>query len=287
VRRYIFHFMLGLVATWFLLAAAIAAAQSEPQAVPAYRARILGVFDDASGAPVDSARVTDVFTGMSSLTTRTGTVALIFVPDGGGLIRIQKLGYEMQTLVIAISPADTVPVTLTLRRVTQLSTVVTKADSARRYISPQLNAFEARRKLGTGYFVDETVMRANEGRPLANLLASQMPQMRFMPGAASAMFLLKSARCAGGGPPQVFLDGVPMSPDQRRDAPGAKQPQARTAFGLPAGGGPTDNIEFDLSQFNVSNLAAAEWYPDSDMLPIDFSHTSARCGALLLWTREH
>ena len=87
--------------------------------LPPYRARILGVFDDATGAPLDSVRVTDVLNGNSSLTTATGTVALYFLPDGGALVRLQKLGYEVQTFPIAISPADTVAITITLRRVTE------------------------------------------------------------------------------------------------------------------------------------------------------------------------
>ncbi|HEY4217299.1 MAG TPA: hypothetical protein VGM67_09175 [Gemmatimonadaceae bacterium] len=43
---------------------------------------------------------------------------------------------------------------------------------------------------------------------------------------------------------------------------------------------------FDLSQFDVGELGAIEWYPDNSRAPVEFAHTSTRCGALLLWTRE-
>src|SRR5579884_4173835 len=169
-------------------------------ALPSYRARVLGVFDDASCAPLDSVRVTDVLNGNSSLTTRTGTVALYFLPDGGGLVRLQKVGYEMQTLLVPISPADTAPLTITLRRVTELARVLTTAQPSK-YISPALRNFEERRRgATTGYFVGDSVLRANESQRLSDLLASRMPNMQFVGGFSGAMFLLRSGRCAAGGP---------------------------------------------------------------------------------------
>jgi hypothetical protein len=262
-------------------------------AVPGYRARILGVYDDATGAPLDSVRVTELLHGNSSLTTETGTVALYFLPDGGGLVRLQKIGYEVQTFAVAISPADTTPMTITMRRVIELGPVISKAHQNPQYLSPALRGFEERRQAHAGgYFVSDSVLRLNEGRPLANVLASRMPNIKFAQGMASAMFLLKSARCVGGGPPQVFLDGVPLTPDLRPDAPGFRNyngPQ-RTVFGQPIAGTEdsknVDDIEFDLSKFDVSSLAGVEWYPDSDVMPIEFSHSSRRCGALMIWTRE-
>jgi hypothetical protein len=240
--------------------------------VPAYRTRVLGVFDEATGEPVDGVRVLDVLNGNSSLTTPTGTVSLFFLPDGGSLVRLQKIGYEPQTLTIAISPADTAPVTLTLRRVTQLSPVITKAGSSPRYISPALRGFEERRKSGFGYFVGDSVLRANEGRLLANVITSRMPGIITRAGSASSTYLMQSPRCVGGGPPQVYLDGVPLSPD----LPSTRSSRSSSL----------DNLPFNLTNFDVSSLAGVEWYPDGASLPAEFNHTSARCGALLLWTRE-
>jgi hypothetical protein len=255
----------------------------------AYRYRLLGVYDDASGLPLEDVRVTDVLNRNSALTTKTGTVALSFLPDGGGLVRLTKVGYETQTMTISISPADTTPITLVMRRIaTQLPAVVSKADSARHWISPGLRGFEERRKGATGYFIADSVLRADEGRPLANVLA-RVPGVVTKAGSASTMYLLKSPRCAAGGPPQVYLDGAPISPDLNIEVRGLMKQPRKSALGqnLPSDGSDNiDNVPFDLSRFQVSDLAAVEWYPDGDQVPIEFSHTSGRCGALLLWTRE-
>ena len=222
-------------------------------------------------------RVLDIATGTSALTSSTGAVALFYLPDGGSLVRLQKVGYEVQTLLVPISPRDTTPITIIMRRVTELPTVVTKANETPHFVSARLQAFEERRKQGFGSFISDSVLRANEGRPLANVLMGRAPGVSVRQGAASATYLLKSPRCMVGGPPQVVMDGVTLSPDPPPGSGGrgrGSRPQS------------SDSLPFDLSRFDVSNLAGVEWYPDNDGAPIEFTHTSGRCGLLLLWTRE-
>jgi hypothetical protein len=270
-------------AIWVVPLAPCATAQQTPAApLPSYRGRLLGVYDAENGNPVEGVRVSDVLSGTSALTTATGTVSLVFVPDGGGLVRLQRIGYETQTTFVSISPRDTTPVTLAIRRVTQLPTVVT-TDSAPHYVSPALRGFLERSKREAGYFIDEVALRKNENRTLADVMRARMPGAQFHEGNNGSVFLLKSPRCIEGGPPQVYVDGVPISPDSI--------PQLRNSSRGGALGGqsaqPAPSIPpFDLSRFQVTELGAVEWYPDGEVVPIEFSHTSKRCGALLLWTRE-
>src|ERR1051325_7188571 len=133
----------GIAAAALLLGVTTAPteAQARRDTVAAYRNRVLGVFDEGSGDPVEGVRVLDVLTGTWTETTKTGTVSLAFLPDGGGLVRLLKLGYETQTLFVAIAPSDVSPITVVMRRVVSLPAVVTKADSTR-YVSPGLRGFE-------------------------------------------------------------------------------------------------------------------------------------------------
>jgi hypothetical protein len=86
-------------------------------ATQSYRARILGVFDEQTGAPLDNVDVLDILNGVTARTTSTGTVSLVYLPDGGSTVSVSKAGYFTQTLSVAISPHDTVGVTLLLSRV--------------------------------------------------------------------------------------------------------------------------------------------------------------------------
>lgn len=230
--------------------------------VAKYRLRVLGVFDQASGEPVEGAEVFDISTGWSAKTTRTGTVSLFFLPDGGGLVRIRKVGYQPLVTVIAISPKDTAAVTLLLVRAIELPKVVV-TDSSRRFISTNLAGFEERRRANLGgHFISDSVLRAAEGRAMANVLIT-------MPGLTFSHGHLVSTRAASKGPVllsppspglscsvSVYLDGLRLTtpPDFKRES--------------------TD-IYVGV-EFYASSLTAPGWVSASD----------SQCGVLLLWTRE-
>jgi hypothetical protein len=89
-------------------------APAKPATTPAYRLRILGVFDETSGDPIEGALVTDATTGTYARTTATGTVSLAFLPEGGSPLRITKAGYEDLTLGVEITPKNAGPITLVM-----------------------------------------------------------------------------------------------------------------------------------------------------------------------------
>jgi len=245
-------------------------------AVPRAPIRILGVFDEETGQAVQGVEITDMSTGTSAVTTATGTVSLAFLRPGDNQIRVRKVGYAIQTLDVSISPSDSTPVTVVVKRVTELPTVVTK-DAAPRYISPALRGFEERRKNATaGYFIPDSILRRSENRQLANVLMANAPGV-MIAQRSSATFLTKSPRCSNGGQPDVYIDGVALAhlPDPRWPLPPARRNQPDTR-----------DIPIDLSQFQVSSLSGIEFYPDNATMPVQFSRTSAGCGALFLWTRE-
>ena len=237
--------------------------------------RVLGVFDEDTGQPVDGVRVTDIVTGTFATTTNTGTVALNFLADSGSLVRVQKIGYQSQTMVVAVSPADTSPITLVLKRITELPASLTTADSAPHYLSNALRGFEQRRLAGMGgYFIGEKELRKLENSTLGTV-ARRLPGARVLDG-ADAAYLMPSVRCLDGrtvGPPAVYVDGIEWAPTLRPDAPRLL-------------GRDVTGVAINLNELQVSDLAGIEYYPDNDQAPIGFSHTAKRCGALYLWTRE-
>jgi len=255
------------------LSTAGAQADSTPLArVPAYRRRLVGIYDAQSGEPVPGVRVTDVLSGTSMATSRTGSVVLVFVPEGVRLLRLQKLGYEVQTLPVSIIETDTASLTIMLRRVTELPAVVTR-DSAPAAISAKMRGFEARRTMHAGgYYITEDVLRRGDGKLLANLLTANLPGLALDRRSGNKAMVVKSPRCLDGtsaGPPAVYLDGVAITSDA------VEERRLKTT-----------QPPVDIQAYQVDDLAAVEWYPDNTLMPVDVPHDSKRCGALLLWTRE-
>jgi hypothetical protein len=82
---------------------------------PGFPGRLVGVFDELTGQPVEGATVTDLLTRQSALTSRTGDLRLYFVDSVSSLVRIEKLGYlplvmqvdnsrESRDLTVTLSP---------------------------------------------------------------------------------------------------------------------------------------------------------------------------------------
>jgi hypothetical protein len=269
------------------LAATVAGAQSDStplSKVPAFRRRLVGIYDQQSGDPVAGVRVSDVLSGTSMVTSRTGTAVLIFVPEGVRILRIQKLGYETQTFPISIIESDTGALTLMIRHVTELAPVVTtETASASEPLSPRLRAFDERRRSHNGgYFVTQEILQAAQGQALASILVARLPGLALDRRSGNKTMVVQSPRCMDGtkaGPPAVYLDGVLMTEDVV-EAERAKRRGASLQPGLIAPPPPPT----DIQRLSVDELAGVEWYPDNALLPANVPHYSGRCGALLLWT---
>jgi hypothetical protein len=111
--------------------------------------RILGVFDQVTGEPVEGVEVYDLISKFSALTTSTGTVALSFVDSGGSIIRLRKVGYEAALLTVTNRAGDVPITTVMMRAGVVLPKVTTKAarlrgaaDTVRKL---ELNGFYDRR----------------------------------------------------------------------------------------------------------------------------------------------
>lgn len=100
------------------MAAKVGADRIDIGDLPRYRFRLVGIFDGATGDPIDSVEVRDSTSGLHALTTKTGTASLFFVPEGAATIEFHRAQYRDTSIAITISPSDTVPITITLSRKT-------------------------------------------------------------------------------------------------------------------------------------------------------------------------
>jgi hypothetical protein len=148
--------------------------------------------------------------------------------------------------------------------------------AAMRFLSPALNAVEARRTTHAGgSFIMDSVLRASENEKLPDLLG-RMPGIVKVPVGANTY--LASGRATGDGGP-VFLS---------RSGANAwcfvtVYENGIKTFQGPSGSG---NAPPDFNRMNVSDYSAVEYYPGGASLPPQFNATGSSCGTLLLWTRE-
>jgi hypothetical protein len=151
-----------------------------------------------------------------------------------------------------------------------LDSVVSKAAVLQPSISPALSAFEERRRSSAGgYFITDSTLRKEEDRSLADIIRMHVPGVDMLHMGQSRVYLVSGRGPAGGHLqcyPDVYLDGVQLAklPD----------PQFHSV------------VAVDITQFTSTEVSAIEFYPGGASLPVQFSHTSSGCGALLLWTRE-
>jgi hypothetical protein len=233
--------------------------RAQTATTPTYRSRLLGVYNAQTGDVIEGADVVDVLSKTKAVTTATGTVSLAFLPDGGSTVRVQKIGFEPFTGVIAISPADTLPFTVLLEPITAtLPTVVTK-DSARAFISPNLQAFEERRRAGFGRFITPAELRKNEHRKMTDLIRALGVQVlcnRSAPFQTSPPCYAVSTR-AGTCALDVFYDGILFRDPQQRD----------------------------LERIFTTEVGAVEVY-NGATTPPQYNGRGSGCGVVLFWTRE-
>ena len=80
------------------------------------RMRVLGVYDEDTGTPLPGVRVHESNSGLTAVTSATGTVNLAFVPQEIGVFHLSKPGYAPSIVTAAVARADTVPITIVMKR---------------------------------------------------------------------------------------------------------------------------------------------------------------------------
>jgi hypothetical protein len=190
-------------------------------------------------------------------------------------VRLRKVGYEVQTFPVSISPADTTPMTVIIRRAVTLPTVTVK-DSAPVYRSSALRTVADRMQSHNGgYFINEAEMRRHDESTLANTMISRLPGLTTQVGPRGETWM-RSSRTPCLHPTMkggcrnpdcyvaVYQDGVKMF-----------DPVSSSAA-----------QRVDFSRISSIDFAIAEYYPGGSSAPAEYGGANAPCGVLLLWSRE-
>jgi hypothetical protein len=226
--------------------------------------RLVGVFDFDTGEPVVGAKVLDMRTGMSAVTTSTGTLSLFFVDTAGSLVQVGKFGYESQRFFVANAVTDTAGITVLLKASGQsLPTVVTQARGSR-------GPADTVRVLELNGFYDR---RNTTGAPAGAFVTSERIEK---------LSLLKylgtiSGRAICGT--NLYINGVKVAmPNLITPNPPMGNRRLRVIVAPPQ----RDGLDALLTP---SEVLGVEMYKTAD-IPAEFNTTRpSSCGATLIWTK--
>lgn len=247
-----------------------AAAQSAPPK------RLLGLFDARSGDPIDGVEVRDVFSGVSAVSTATGTVSLAFVAFRGrtGIVELRKIGYTPIQLMLDV--ADTLPMTELLDRVVELPAAVATAKPDERvpYLSSRLRGFEERRRLAIGQFVPEAELRKHDSQQLSDIVQRYLRSVNLI------------SPMAGRNPTAQYLISMRGRANLRASGPCYVSIYEDGVLIFSANMLSKDRNPPDLRGMGVATYAGIEFYAGGATVPPEYNTTDSGCGVLLLWTRE-
>ncbi|MCL4865927.1 MAG: carboxypeptidase-like regulatory domain-containing protein [Gemmatimonadales bacterium] len=191
-----------------------------------------------------------------ALTDAQGRFLIQRVPDGNRVVLFRLVGYRPVRTMAAFKRGDTTVVNgIMIGLAVQLDSVLVRGTTERfRGMGMGLEAFEERRKMGFGIFLDSTLLRRNEHRELGDLLRGEpgINVTRVRGGGWLIYAGRGSQRCLS----QLYVDGI-------------KFPKGTS----------TDMV-------TVSNLVAVEVYRSAAGVPLEYGGMTAACGVVLLWTRR-
>jgi hypothetical protein len=254
---------------WIVRSGAFTAAQLGDGS--AFTGRVLRASD---GTPVVDAEVALLPIDERVRTDSAGRFQLLGLSAGRQLVEIRRIGFGAirDTVTLKARAQATRDFSLTQQAVA-LDTVRTKGDFVK-YISPALQAFEARRAQGMGHFVSEAELRKYDTGPITSLLSTHLPGTLLV-SYGGAMFL-ETARS-----PALTMLAIPSD---------RKSPQGCWADvyvdGIALYRGPPDDAP-DVSRLQTNQFGGIEYYSGFASIPPQFiSVKQSGCGVLLLWSRE-
>ncbi len=242
------------------MAAALVGADVSPLHDATSRAStlIVSVGDNATGAFIPDAQVRLPAVGRVARTQWNGEARFSALDKGRYRIQVRAIGYAPSDIDMPLS-GDSAGIYFALERIPkQLDTVrVAETPSMR-----GLQEFEARRRMGIGRFITDSILRDDRTHSV-QLILTRIPGLfvdrngvtTMLPTAFPAPGKPKPAHC----PVAIYLDGF-----QVKDTPNPST--------------------VDLEKFHTDDLAGIEVYSDNSA-PVQYRPRGDYCRVVLLWSR--
>lgn len=224
---------------------------------------------DSSQRPIPSVEVLIEGKNRQTTTDDQGRYSLSS-PTGNQVVLFRLVGYQPVRMRAVVGKRDTVQLDATLVKISaQVLAEVEVKEKPLPVPGSVMAAFEERRRIGFGKYLDSTDMRKAENRRMPDVLRGLGVRMiTVQAGGGPEYRAVSSGISLNEGEPcfvSVFLDGIPI---------------------YKAGSRSMRPPDFSRD-FQVRSMMAIEYYRSSATVPIDFgTGRDTDCGVLVLWTRK-
>jgi hypothetical protein len=245
------------------------------------------VFADSGRRPLANAEVAIARLDLRVSSDSLGRYRLQRIPRGEHVVVTRAVGFRPDTAVTAFDGDETLISDVMLKPpLTALPTVAVRETS-----SPvprgKMAAYEDRKAMGVGHFIDRALLAKDDNRRVSEVLASNVPGLSIYRGGSSKAWAASgrtasSSKCAfckvtrqemldgsdiAAGAPlacylDVYLDGAQIYNSAARGTP-----------------------LFNLNSINASEIEAIEVYTGASQIPSQYNKASGGCGVMLIWTR--
>lgn len=217
---------------------------------------IRGIVRDSTGQAIIGAQVTFPGVSLVAETDDSGRFELAKVRPGMLSLRFRRLGFQPDTVELLVLAGKTIPLEITLQRITVALTPIVVRGHAE--LTGWRQGFYERRQVGTGHFFTlEDIEKRNPG--------NMSDMFRMIPGVTivPSMGMIRNQlrfRGSRGCAPLTWLDGSPLA-----------------------------SGEFDIDALSPRSIAAFEVYTGT-IIPPRFALAPGigprTCGAIVIWSRE-
>ncbi len=239
-------------------------------------AKIVGRVVSPVGNPIEGVELAIPGTGFNTVTNEKGEFALSGVPVGRHYVRVRRIGYNMQLLVVDLGSGEEKTAVIALDRgayeLPDLAVAAATAKPIEYGWTTRYDDFFRRKRTGLGAFISRADIEKRKPLRTPNLLVGLAGiRLRFHePGPFGTG--VEFSRCTNVG---VWVDGDRQYVDRIIEGSSGNP--------ISAGAGLSRGLGELLERYIPSQIEMVEVYRGSSEMPAEFIDNT--CAAIVIWTR--
>lgn len=247
------------------------------------------VLAEAGRRPIANATLAVQGLDIQAVTDSSGRFRLTKIPRGEHLVVTRAVGYRPDSTRTAFDGDETLVSDVVLTpAVNELPTVAVREKADTPVRRGKMAAFDERKALGIGHFIDSDALEKDEHQRLGDILASKVPGVTVHRGGGSRSWVASTRTTSSGKCAMCPVKKIDIM-DRSDIAAGAPLAcyldvylDGTAVYSSTVGGMPL----FNVGGIQASEIEGVEVYTGMGQIPSQYNKTSGGCGVMLIWTRD-